>query len=94
MSGLGSESESEGNKGWKQMSGRKRGRAASRGAAAGPPVDGALARVDVWPADCDIHGEVTGKVVFLASPFTILSPGSSPSSSYQECFCLQGSVIS
>ena len=42
--------------------GRKRGRAAGRGSAAGPPVDGALARVDVWPQDCDIHGTPLGKV--------------------------------
>ena len=66
-SGMGSESDSD-VKNWKQLSGRKRGRTSGRGAAVGPPVDGALARVDVWPADCDIHGTLTGKVT-LAFPY-------------------------
>lgn len=44
---------------------RSRGRVMSRGSAAGPPVDGALARVDAWPPDCDIHGHTAGKVAFL-----------------------------
>ena len=43
----------------------KRGRVSGRGSAAGPPVDGALSRVDVWLPDCDIHGHAAGKVRFI-----------------------------
>jgi hypothetical protein len=44
---------------------RKRGRVSGRGSAAGPPVDGAVARVDVWLPDCDIHGNPVSKVCHI-----------------------------
>ena len=62
-SGGESDTGSEGKKpGRRGRPGRKPGRVSGRGSAAGPPVDGALARVDVWLPDCDIHGNPHGKV--------------------------------
>ena len=62
-SGGESDTGSEGRKpGRRGRPGRKPGRVSGRGSAAGPPVDGALARVDVWLPDCDIHGNPHGKV--------------------------------
>ena len=61
-SGGDSDTGSDGVKRRRGAVGRKRGRVSGRGSAAGPPVDGALARVDVWQPDCDIHGNPYGKV--------------------------------
>lgn len=61
-SGGESDTGSEGVKPRRGAVGRKRGRVSGRGSGAGPPVDGALARVDVWQPDCDIHGNPHGKV--------------------------------
>jgi hypothetical protein len=64
ISGGDSDSASDGSKrrGRGAAVGRKRGRVSGRGSAAGPPVDGAVARVDTWLPDCDIHGTAVSKV--------------------------------
>lgn len=64
-SGGDSDTGSEGVKRRRGAVNRKRGRVSGRATAAGPPIDGALSRVDVWLPDCDIHGHPIGKVPLL-----------------------------